>query len=92
VVLGVRLDADLMFTEHVCVDVANWRWGLHNWWVGMQGVEAGDVSIVLAADEAGRAAAWVKTFKKDALGAGRDRPVASELPGPAAIPTGCGRA
>jgi outer membrane protein assembly factor BamB len=46
------------------------RWGLRHWWIGMQGVEPADVSTILASDEAGRAVAWVKTFKQDALGAG----------------------
>jgi hypothetical protein len=33
-------------------------WGLDDWWVGGSGIAPGDVSVVLATDELGAAAAW----------------------------------
>ena len=38
------------------------RWGLKGWWMGMSSVETREVTTVLARDEDGRAAAWVKNF------------------------------
>ena len=38
------------------------RWGLPEWWMGMGGVNARQVSTVLAVDEAGGAGAWVKSY------------------------------
>jgi eukaryotic-like serine/threonine-protein kinase len=37
-------------------------WGLHGWWVGLGWVDPALVSTVLARDENGMAAAWVKNF------------------------------
>jgi RNA polymerase sigma factor (sigma-70 family) len=69
--LGVPHVDDRSGEQHgVTITQDGFRWGLRKWWVGMQGVEPADVSTVLALDEAGRAAAWVKTFKQDAPGTG----------------------
>ena len=38
------------------------RWGLKGWRMGMSSVEPREVTTVLARDENGRAAAWVKNF------------------------------
>jgi len=38
------------------------RWGLDGWWVGLGWVEPREVSTVLALDENGKAAAWVKNY------------------------------
>ncbi|MEZ4425526.1 MAG: PQQ-binding-like beta-propeller repeat protein [Gemmatimonadota bacterium] len=37
-------------------------WGLEGWWIGPGGVDPTAVTTVLASDEEGRAAAWVKSF------------------------------
>ncbi len=38
------------------------KWGLTGWWVGIGSVKKDQVSEVLAEDETGNAAAWVKNF------------------------------
>jgi hypothetical protein len=38
------------------------RWGLDGWWVGLGWVDPNQVSTVLATDENGMAAAWVKNY------------------------------
>lgn len=38
------------------------KWGLTGWWVGIASVDTNQVSKVLAIDETGNAAAWVKNY------------------------------
>ncbi|HTY37263.1 MAG TPA: hypothetical protein VMH23_09140, partial [Bacteroidota bacterium] len=38
------------------------RWGLRGWWVGLGWVDPSQVSTVLARDENGMAACWVKNY------------------------------
>ena len=38
------------------------KWGLRGWWVGCGSVDVEEVTTVLALDENGRAAAWVKNY------------------------------
>ena len=38
------------------------RWGLRGWWVGFGAVDAKEVSTVLAKDEDGMAACWVRNY------------------------------
>ena len=38
------------------------KWGLTGWWVGIASVDTNQVSSVLAIDETGKAAAWVKNY------------------------------
>jgi outer membrane protein assembly factor BamB len=37
-------------------------WGLTAWWIGLYGVDSNEVTTVLALDEDGGAAAWVKNY------------------------------
>ncbi len=38
------------------------RWGLPAWWIDREGVDTASVSTVLAADERGRAVAWLERY------------------------------
>jgi len=49
-----------VYGAHVTPDGA--RWGLAGWHVLSPGADPGDVSVVLAADALGTAAAWVKSY------------------------------
>jgi len=41
------------------------KWGLTGWWVGIASVDKSQVSTVLALDENGNAAAWIKNYGGD---------------------------
>jgi hypothetical protein len=61
--LGVTISKGVFKDEygaHVTAEGA--RWGLHGWWVANRGVPTGEVTTVLALDDNGKAAAWVKSY------------------------------
>jgi outer membrane protein assembly factor BamB len=68
--LGIRhadVHADISGTK---ITADGYRWGLLGWARSSWGVDPRDVDVVLATDDAGRAAAWVRTFNKKITGAG----------------------
>jgi outer membrane protein assembly factor BamB len=61
-VTGVDFDAYLGDSYGVTPTITGRRWGLSNRWVGGGSTLPAEVSEVLATDELGRAAAWVKNY------------------------------
>ncbi|HZF13577.1 MAG TPA: PQQ-binding-like beta-propeller repeat protein [Thermoanaerobaculia bacterium] len=61
--LGVTLSKGVFKDEYGAqVTPAGARWGLHGWWVANRAVPVGEVTTVLALDDNGKAAAWVKNY------------------------------
>jgi outer membrane protein assembly factor BamB len=60
--LGVNLSAYDGDSFTVAPTETGRRWGLDTWWVGQGTTRVAHVTEVLAADELGRAAVWVKGF------------------------------
>jgi hypothetical protein len=52
------------------ITIEGYRWGLRGWARSSWGVDPRDVDLVLATDDTGKAAAWVRTFNKKITGAG----------------------
>lgn len=65
-IFGVNYEGELTDAMkgwfYSCVTPEGEKWGLSGWWVGIASVAKNQVSKVLAKDENGNAAAWVKNF------------------------------
>jgi len=60
--LGVPHDSATFDTYTATATAEGRSLGLPDWWIGRNGVDAADVTIVYATEERGRAVAWLKNY------------------------------